>query len=140
MGIWLIKRGDFMKKILVLLIAIIIVFSFSGCGITFIARKVSDKSERYSKEDIEEAMDIVFEEFADFDGAVLLKLEYDEEFSNKQMQFNTKLYDSDEAIVLRSKFFSMVKTEVKIWNVAKWDWILVRNEGENWEFKSCGYG
>ena len=129
-----------MKKFLVLIIAVIVVFSFSGCGITFIARKVSDKSERFSKEEIEEAMDIVFEEFSGFEGAILFKLEYDEEFSDKQMRFNTKQYDADEAIVLRSKFLSTVKAEGKRLDIVKWDWILVRNEGENWEFKSCGYG
>ena len=129
-----------MKKFLKIFVIIMIVMSFSGCGITFAARKVYDKSEIYSKEDIREAMDVVFDEFSDFKYAVLLKLEYDEEFSNSQMRFNTKQYDSDEAIVLRSKFLSLIKAEGKRLNIVKWDWILVRNEGENWEFKSCGYG
>ena len=129
-----------MKKFLKIFVVIMVVISLSGCGITFTARKVYDKSEIYSKEEIREAMDVVFNEFSDFEGAVLLKLEYDEEFSNKQMKFNTGQYNCDEAIVLRSKFLSLVKAEEKKWNIVKWDWILVRNEGENWEFKSCGYG
>lgn len=129
-----------MKKFLKIFVVIMVVISLSGCGITFTARKVYDKSEIYSKEEIREAMDVVFNEFSDFEGAVLLKLEYDEEFSNKQMKFNTGQYNCDEAIVLRSKFLSLVKAEGKKWNIVKWDWILVRNEGENWEFKSCGYG
>ena len=129
-----------MKKFLKIFVVITVVISLSGCGITFTARKVYDKSEIYSKEEIREAMDVVFNEFSDFEGAVLLKLEYDEEFSNKQMKFNTGRYNCDEAIVLRSKFLSLVKAEGKKWNIVKWDWILVRNEGENWEFKSCGYG
>ena len=129
-----------MKKFLKIFVVIMVVISLSGCGKTFTARKVYDKSEIYSKEEIREAMDVVFNEFSDFEGAVLLKLEYDEEFSNKQMKFNTGQYNCDEAIVLRSKFLSLVKAEGKKWNIVKWDWILVRNEGENWEFKSCGYG
>ena len=129
-----------MKKFLKLFVVIMVLISLSGCVITFTARKVYDKSEIYSKEEIREAMDVVFNEFSDFEGAVLLKLEYDEEFSNKQMKFNTGQYNCDEAIVLRSKFLSLVKAEGKKWNIVKWDWILVRNEGENWEFKSCGYG
>ena len=129
-----------MRKFLKIFVVIMVVISLSGCGITFAARKVFDKSETYSKEDIREAMNVVFDEFSGFEGAVLLKLEYDEEFSNKQMRFNTKQYDCDEAIVLRSKFLSLVKAEGKKWNIVKWDWILVRSEGENWEFKSCGYG
>ena len=129
-----------MKKFLKIFVVIMVVISLSGCGITFTARKVYDKSEMYSKEEIREAMDVVFNGFSDFEGAVLLKLEYDEEFSNKQMKFNTGQYNCDEAIVLRSKFLSLVKAEGKKWNIVKWDWILVRNEGENWEFKSCGYG
>jgi hypothetical protein len=129
-----------MKKFLKIFVVIMVVISLSGCGITFTARKVYDKSEIYSKEEIREAMDVVFNEFSDFEGAVLLKLEYDEEFSNKQMKFNTGQYNCDETIVLRLKFLSLVKAEGKKWNIVKWDWILVRNEGENWEFKSCGYG
>ena len=82
-----------MKTFLKIFIVVIIVIGFSGCGITFTARKVYDKSEIYSKEDIREAMDVVFDEFSDFEGAVLLKLEYDEEFSNRQMRLNTKQYD-----------------------------------------------
>ena len=128
-----------MKTFLKIFVVIMVVISLSGCGITFAARKVYDKSEIYSKEDIREAMNVVFDEFSGFEGAVLLKLEYDEEFSNRQMRFNTKQYDCDEAIVLRSKFLSLLKGEGKKLNIVKWDWILVRNEGENWEFKSCGY-
>ena len=131
-----------MKTFLKIFVIIIIVFSLSGCGITFTARKVYDKSEIYSKEDIREAMNVVFDEFSDFEGAVLLKLEYDEELSNKQMRLNTKQYDCDEAIVLLSKFYvfgengSLEPGET----YSKWNWILVRNKGGFWELKTWGYG
>ena len=57
-----------MKKFLKIFVVITVVISLSGCGITFTARKVYDKSEIYSKEEICEAMDVVFNEFSDFSG------------------------------------------------------------------------
>ena len=57
-----------MRKFLKIFVVIMVVISLSGCGITFAARKVYDKSEIYSKEEIREAMDVVFNEFSDFEG------------------------------------------------------------------------
>lgn len=130
-----------MKKILCILIAAILVFCFCGCGISFIAVKIIDDSDLYSSEEIKDAMDIVCREIEKSDGYILLKLEYDEEFSKKQMKYYEEQYDADEAIVFRSKFFVSKETEgaLEKGEIAKWSWIFIRNKGGSWEFRDCGY-
>ena len=51
-----------MNKFFQFFIILIIVLGLSGCGITFLAWKNVGDSKIFSKEDIEEAMDIVCEE------------------------------------------------------------------------------
>ena len=130
-----------MKKILCILIAAILVFCFCGCGISFTAVKIIDDSDLYSSEEIKDAMDIVCRKIEKSDGYILLKLEYDEEFSKKQMKYYEEQYDADEAIVLRSKFFVSKETEgaLEKGEIAKWSWIITRNIGEEWELKDAGY-
>ena len=71
-----------MKKVLAILLAAVLVISLSGCGIPFTAKKIIDDSKIYSERDIEKAMNLVYSQFAFFEGCVLLELEYDEEYSN----------------------------------------------------------
>ena len=122
-----------MKKVLAILLAAVLVISLSGCGIPFTAKKIIDDSEIYSKRDIEKAMNRVYREFAFFEGCVLLELEYDEEFSDNMLEYNTEVYKADEAIVLRSKFIDLRK------GTLEWNWTLVRERGGEWELKTYGY-
>ena len=130
-----------MNKFFQFFIILIIVLGLSGCGITFLARKNVGDSKIFSKEDIEEAMDIVCEEIKKSEGYVLLELKYEEDFCKKQMEYYTERYGIDEAIVLRSKFFVSKETEgtLEKGEIAKWSWILTRNIGEEWELKDAGY-
>ena len=129
-----------MRKILILLIAVSFV-AFSGCGISFIATKNIDDSDIYSKDEIKEAMDIVCREIEKSEGYILLKLEYDEEFSNRMMKYYSEQYDADEVIVLRSKFFVSKETKgaLEKGETAKWSWIFIRNKDGAWELKDAGY-
>ncbi|MBR3962358.1 MAG: hypothetical protein IKK14_02405 [Oscillospiraceae bacterium] len=129
-----------MKKVFIFVIAII-VLCFSGCGTDFSVRKNVGDSEIFSKEDIEEAMDIVCEVIKKSEGYVLLELKYEEDFCKKQMKYYKERYGTDEVIVLRSKFFVLKETEgaLEKGEIAKWSWILVRNMGEEWELKDAGY-
>lgn len=129
-----------MKKVFIFVIAII-VLCFSGCGTDFSVRKNVGDSEIFSKEDIEEAMDIVREEIKKSEGYVLLELKYEEDFCKKQMKYYKERYGTDEVIVLRSKFFVSKETEgaLEKGEIAKWSWILARNIGEEWELKDAGY-
>lgn len=130
-----------MNKFFQFFIILIIVLGLSGCGITFLARKNVGDSGIFSKEDIEEAMDIVCEEIKKSEGYVLLELKYEEDFCKKQMKYYMEQYSADEAIVLRSKFFVSKETEgaLEKGEIAKWSWILTRNIGEEWELKDAGY-
>ena len=130
-----------MNKFFQFFVILIIVLGLSGCGITFLARKNVGDSEIFSKEDIEDAMDIVCEEIKKSEGYVLLELKYEEDFCKKQMKYYTEQYSADEAIVLRSKFFVSKETEgaLEKGEIAKWSWILVKNRGEEWELKDAGY-
>ena len=130
-----------MNKFFQFFIILIIVLGLSGCGIAFLDWKDIGDSEIYSKDDIEEAMDIVCEEIKKSEGYVLLELKYEEDFCKKQMKYYTEQYSADEAIVLRSKFFVSKETEgaLEKGEIAKWSWILTRNIGEKWELKDAGY-
>ncbi|MBE6900778.1 MAG: hypothetical protein E7479_09020 [Ruminococcaceae bacterium] len=130
-----------MKRIVSVLILTAMIFCCSGCGISFTAVKTIDDSGIYSKEEIKEAMDIVCREIEKSEGYILLKLEYDEEFSKKQMKYYEEQYDADEAIVLRSKFFVSKETEgaLEKGETAKWSWILVRDKNGPWELMDAGY-
>ena len=131
-----------MNKFFQFFIILIIVLGLSGCGITFLARKNVGDSKIFSKEDIEEAMDIVCEEIKKSEGYVLLELKYEEDFCKKQMKYYMEQYSADEAIVLLSKFYvfgengSLAPGET----YSKWNWILVRDKGGFWELKTWGYG
>ena len=122
-----------MKKILAVILAAVLVFSFCGCGIPFTAEKIIGDSEIYSERDIEAAMDVVFRKFCTFEFSVLTELEYDEEFSDNMLEYNTEVYKADEAIVLRSKFIDLRK------GTLEWNWTLVRARGGEWELKTWGY-
>ena len=122
-----------MKKFLLILLAAVLALSLSGCGIPFTAKKIIDDSKIYSERDIEKAMNLVYRQFAFFEGCVLLELEYDEEYSTERMNGWVEQYDADEAIVLRSKFIDLRK------GTLEWNWTLVRARGGEWELKTYGY-
>ena len=131
-----------MKKLFAVFLAAVCIFVFSGCGISFTAKKIIDDSEIYSKRDIEKAMNRVYREFAFFEGCVLLELEYDEEYSKERAADWAENYDADEAIVLLSKFYAAAENGSLEpgETYSKWNWILVRNKGGFWELKTWGYG
>ncbi len=131
-----------MKKFLALVIAFLTVLSLSGCGITLVTERHIEESEIYSEKEISSAMDIAEKKFMlEFKGCILLELSYSDA-SAKAAEDWAKQYEADEAIVLLSSFYtytdgdgSLQKGEI----YEKWNWILVRNEGENWELKTWGY-
>jgi len=114
-----------------------------GGDISNVERTVAT-SELYSEQDINEAMDIVVNYFqSDFEGCTLTDLWYDENVCVSQSDEWAKQYDADESIVLLSNFDvdsaggdgSMEPNST----YSDWLWILVRNEGSDWELKTWGY-
>ena len=105
---------------------------------------VIEKSEIYSKYEIQSAIDVVLDKFKDFP-ATLNKIWYDEEKSQNASEEWAKQYNADQAIVLYSNFKTYLgdqsanngfnpNSEYK-----NWSWILVRNNKEKWELKTFGY-
>lgn len=137
------RDGDFMKRFLNILLAIIICVSFSGCGSVFGTQLSMDESEIYSEREIKSAMKKVQSHFLmNFEGCHMISLYYDEEYSEKRADEWADQYGADEAIVLLSDFYvygengSLARGET----YRKWNWILVRNRGESWQLETWGYG
>lgn len=131
-----------LKRFLAFLVAIMLVFGLSGCGIPFTAKVIMDDSEIYSEREIEKAMSLVYRQFASFEGCILLEIEYDEEYSKSRADGWARQYEADEAMVLLSKFYVAGKNESLSSGetYTKWNWILVRDKGGFWELKTWGYG
>lgn len=103
-----------------------------------------EESERYTKQDIETAMDIVENQFkVGFPGCTLTKLWYDESYSAEQEPEWGAQYEADEAIVLLSDFEvgssggdgSLNPNET----YTDWKWILIRQKGGTWNLETWGY-
>ncbi len=132
-----------MKKITAFFLALVCIICFSGCGMPFTAEKIISDSELFSEREINSAMFQVYKTFGlNFEGCVLLEIEYDEEYSKDRAEEWAEHYGFDEGIVLLSKFYvagengSLASGET----YSKWNWILVRNNGGSWKLKDWGYG
>ena len=132
-----------MKRIFAVLLVAICVFCFSGCGISFTAEKIVSESEIFTEKDIDKAMFAVYKKFAfDFEGCVLLELEYDEDYSKPRADDWAENYGYDEGIVLLSEFYvygengSLAQGET----YSKWNWVLVRDGNGPWKLMTWGYG
>lgn len=141
-----------MKKIIISIIVIFIII-----GIVFILFKLNNKegntknaetvignSEIYSKEEINNAIDIVLVKFKKFP-ATLNKIYYDEEKSQKESNEWAKQYNANEAIILYSDF-KTYSGEQAINNgfnsnaeYSDWAWVLVRSNRDEWQLMTWGY-
>lgn len=105
---------------------------------------VIEKSEIYSKYEIQSAIDVVLDKFKDFP-ATLNKIWYDEEKSQNASEEWAKQYNADQAIVLYSNFKTYLGDQPANSGFnpnseyENWSWILVRNNKEKWELKTFGY-
>ena len=115
----------------------------SACG------KVSDvkvdigESSLYSRQEIEQAVNLVIRQFKKgFEECRLLNIRYDEEESLRWADDWAEQYNAKEAIVLYSDFLVIGDRNPSLNGNSKyenWAWVLVRNGG-SWELKTWGYG
>ena len=133
-----------MKKLAAFVLAIIFIISFSGCGMSLGAEKVISDSEIFRPGEINKAMFVVYKHFMlHFEGCILLKVEYNEEYSKPRAKEWAEHYDADEAIVLLSDFYVYSAGDGSLspgQKYTKWNWILVRNNDGTWKLKDWGYG
>ena len=132
-----------MKKAIAILLLFACLMSFPSCGSGSV--KIVDRSsEIYSDEDIEAAMEVVMQAFDESSELwYLLELSYigDEWLDSYQDWADRN--DADEVIVILSDFYISYFSDNPTMNTGSkyedYNWILVRNEGEEWRIVDRGY-
>lgn len=135
-----------MKKLLCLLCLLFLVLS--GCGGGGNASQVQviiGESVLFTEGEIEDAMEVAMNNFRrEFDGCTMTKIEYIESKSQAAAAEWARTYGADEGIVLYSSFDVDASGGDGSLNpnstYNNWQWILTRNEGENWVLRTWGYG
>ncbi len=102
-------------------------------------------SDIYSRQDMNEAIDLIKEEFYSWDGCKLYSINYtDDNFCQRELEYcNTLAKEGvtyDECIVFRMQFRSPVFGG-GAWNTNfryDWSWYLARTEGGEWELLTWG--
>ena len=103
------------------------------------------KSEIYSAEEINSAINVIFERFKEiYNGCSLLKIGYIGDEKNDEYIDWAERNNKSEVIVFISDFKVAPNAGDGILNSDSeykgYRWILVRNENENWTYADCGYG
>ena len=144
-----------MKKLLTLVFCVIICFTFSSCAVNFgkTANAVVSigKSSKFSKAELQSAVDCIKSKFKDFHGCTLTKLWYNEKQSTKMTQDYTTIgkgsvskVKKENVIVLYSNF-SVASTGGENGlnpnsKYTNWNWILIRdNKKGSWRAEDWGY-
>lgn len=101
-------------------------------------------SDLYTKKELQSAVDYILGRFqVDFIDCVMTELNYDEAFSLSQCQVWADQYDTDEAIVFTCTFNTTENYQelnMEPGQVCEgYNWILTRNEGEDWTLQTWGY-
>lgn len=102
------------------------------------------KSDLYTKKELQSAVDYILGRFqVDFIDCVMTELNYDEAFSLSQCQVWADQYDADEAIVFTCTFNTTENYQELVMEPGQvcegYNWILTRNEGEDWTLQTWGY-
>jgi hypothetical protein len=135
-----------MKKIVKFLILMILPFIFYGCslqdGDITNTEKIRVESNIYSEDDLNEGIEVVFKYFKkEYKGCELLNIKYVGDDKNTYDDW-AKRNNKEESIAFISDFIVHDNSKVQSLNEDKytnWNWILVRNKGENWILVDNGY-
>ena len=132
-----------MKRAIAILLLFACLMSFSSCGARSV-KIVDHSSDIYSDADIEAAMKVVMQTFDESSELwSLLELSYIGDDKMEDYQDYTERKEADEVIVLLSDFyisiFSDSPTMATGTKYENYNWILVRNEGEEWRIVDQGY-
>lgn len=133
------------KKIIIFLVCVVMIFSLSACGGNVKNVNVVDvKSEIYTSDDINSAIETIEKEFdKDWKGCTLKEIYYAGDETSKDYQDWADRNDADEVIVLLSSFDVDSSGGDGSLNpnstYGGWNWILVRNTGGQWKHVDHGY-
>jgi len=143
-----------MRKITFFLLLIFVVFSLVACNQAGKINNVEvsiEKTNKFSEEEINNAVNCVKKKFKDFEGCNLTRLWYDEEHSNsftegylKNGRGSVNGVKEENVIVLLSNFdvgSSGGKGSLNPNSTYyKWNWILIRdNKTSDWKADDWGY-
>ncbi|CCQ93816.1 conserved hypothetical protein [[Clostridium] ultunense Esp] len=148
----LIRKGDFMKKIIVSLFAILLVFSLVACNQKSTNEELTidiGDSDKFNREEINNAIKIVKDNFA-FPASTLTKIWYDEEESDRNIKFyleNGKGEGTgvkpEDIIVLLSNFDVDDSEDNPVFSPGSYEnyqWLLIRdNKDSEWMIDDQGY-
>lgn len=106
---------------------------------------VIDENSVFSKEDTDEAVKVIFDEFKKYPARMEI-LNYDEKRYEYLVDDYRLKYNSKEVIVFYSDFVTYSMKSVSKFldfspnqRYSDWIWILTRNEGEDWVLREWGY-
>lgn len=143
-------RCNKLKKKMFVIIALVMIL-FTGCSGKNNGGNIDNvqipgwkSSEIYSDDDIEVAYQTVKDYFKnEFDGCTLTKLSYSGDTYADEFNKLAEQYDADEAIVILSSFDVDSSGGDGSLNpdstYDNWNWILIRNDGGDWEHVDHGY-
>jgi len=142
-----------MKKLRVLSLIISVILIFSSCSLLESKGDVSNvkivygKSELFSKQDMDAAIEAIFEKFEEWDGCTLYTVTYmGDEVSKDNLNYCNDLYESavlDECIVFESSFHTGYSGDLGFntnQDYDGWTWYLARKNVGQWILLTYGYG
>lgn len=134
-----------MKKLICLFLLLCLLLTGCGGGDASQVQVLTGESELFTEGEIEDAMEVAMNYFRkEFDGCTMTKIEYIESKSQPAAREWARQYGAEEAIVLYSSFDVDASGGDGSLNpnstYNNWQWILTRNEGENWVLRTWGYG
>ena len=133
-----------MKRLLSFVFVCLLCLSLCSCGSNVKNAKILQvKSELYSQEDIEKAVNTVIRRFdMRMNNCILNEICYAGDDVTTEHQEWADRYDADEAIVLDSEFFVQRSDGAASLNEGStyyWIWILVRTSGGKWKLVDYGF-
>lgn len=143
-----------MKNVILSICIVLMAFSLAACkqaGKTNNAQIIIEASNKFSDEEINNAIDTVKHKFKDFKGCNLTKLYFNEESSNRIIEGyltngrgSVNGVKAENVIVLLSDFDVDSSGADEGFNpnstYSGWNWILIRNSNsDNWKVDDWGY-
>ena len=134
-----------MKRCFVFALALCLLLTACGGGdVSQVQVEIGD-SAFFTREEVEDAMNVALDYFdREFEGCTMTMIEYDEDKSRTAAMEWAQQIGDKEGIILYSSFdvddsggdgsFTPNGT------YSRWQWILTRNEGEDWVLRTWGYG
>ena len=141
-----------MKKLISLFLIFVITFSLTSCGGDISNVKIDyGKSELYTKEELDDAIEVVFEEFKTWKGLKMLTISYTtDEHSYDMLGYANSLAKSKnlvpnftQVIEFKSDLYASKYAGSEGFSegmVYNWGWILARSNGGKWHLMSWGRG